>query len=68
MNSTIGMWDYLLSPAALGRSLRSDAEIKWGHLSKKKLHPLHDKIVKAPKIADVNDVYLIISQDSNGLK
>jgi len=65
MNATIDMWDYLLSPEALLREVKSEAVIKFG--ANKQL-PEHDLEVKTPKIVDPDNIYLIISNDANGIK
>lgn len=65
MNATIGLWDYLLSPEALMREVKSEGPIWFG--GKKQL-PQHELELKTPTIVDPNNIYLIISNDSNGLK
>jgi len=65
MNATIDMWDYLLSPLALLREVKSEGVIGFG--GDKKL-PEHKLEVKTPKIVDPHNIYLVISIDSYGLK
>jgi len=65
MNATVDLWDYLLSPAALLREVQPEANIWFG--GKKQL-PQHELVVKTPKTVDPNNIYLVISNDSNGLK
>lgn len=65
MNSELSLWDHLLSPDALRREVKPGAEIKFG--GSKKL-PQHKHIVKTAKTVIPEDVFIIISTDSNGLK
>jgi len=64
MNSTVNLWDYLLSPEALIREVKSQGEIWFGGT---KILPEHDRRVKTPKAVEPGNIYLIISNDSNGL-
>ncbi|CCX33397.1 galactosyl transferase GMA12/MNN10 family-domain-containing protein [Pyronema domesticum] len=64
MNSELSLWDHLLSPDALRREVKPGAEIKFG--GSKKL-PQHKHIVKTAKTVIPEDVFIIISTDSNGL-
>ncbi|KAF8532331.1 galactosyl transferase [Trichophaea hybrida] len=64
MNSTINLWDYLLSPEAMIREVKSQGEIEFGGI---KQLPQHDRTVKTPKYVEPENIYLIISSDTNGL-
>jgi hypothetical protein len=46
MNSTVNLWDYLLSPEALIREVKSQGEIWFGRT---KMLPEHDRRVKRQK-------------------
>jgi hypothetical protein len=65
MNSELSLWDHLLSPDALRREVKPGAEIKFG--GSKKL-PQHKHVVKTSKTVIPEDIFIIISTDSNGLK
>jgi hypothetical protein len=65
MNATVDLWDYLLSPTALLREVQPEAKVWFG--GQKQL-PQHELVAKTPKTVDPNNIYLVISNDSNGLK
>lgn len=65
MNSTIDVWDLVLSSEAMLREVRTSAEIRFG--GEKKL-PEHEATVHTPSVVHPDDIYLIIADDSYGLK
>ncbi|CCX07759.1 Similar to alpha-1,2-galactosyltransferase gmh3 [Schizosaccharomyces japonicus yFS275]; acc. no. XP_002174998 [Pyronema omphalodes CBS 100304] len=64
MNSELGLWDHLLSPEAMMREVKPEAEIKFG--GDKKL-PLHKTPIKTSKIVIPENIFIIVSTDFNGI-
>jgi hypothetical protein len=65
MNSELGLWDHLLSPEAMLREVKPEAEIKFG--GDKKL-PLHKTPIKTSKAIIPENIFIIVSTDFNGIK
>lgn len=66
LNATISLWDYVLSPEALNRTVIPGAEIKFP--GRKNKIPAHDNTVRTPDVVVPEDIYFIIARDFNGIK
>lgn len=65
MNSTIDVWAHVLSPESMLTGIKTSAEVRFA--GSKKI-PEHDKKVKTASVVNPDETYLVIADDSYGLK